>query len=35
MTCTTHHHACDCREAEFERAKSYLTEIARALEGKA
>lgn len=22
MTCTTHHHACECREAEFELLKS-------------
>jgi hypothetical protein len=26
MTCVTHHHACDCREAYFQRLKELLAE---------
>ena len=26
MTCTTHHHACDCREAEFAALRAKLAE---------
>lgn len=35
MTCTTHHHACDCREASFARAERQNRELHARLEGAA
>jgi hypothetical protein len=28
--CVTHHHACDCREAEFEKLRAFAQDIMRA-----
>ena len=30
MRCTTHHHACDCREYEFEKAKARIQALEKA-----
>lgn len=32
MTCTTHHHACPCREAEHEALKAEVLRLRGALE---
>lgn len=34
MTCTTHHHACECREALFAEVVAALTECANDLEAE-
>jgi hypothetical protein len=31
-TCTTHHHACDCREREFEKIREQRDELLAACE---
>jgi hypothetical protein len=31
--CTTHHHACDCREREFEKIREQRDELLAACEG--
>lgn len=31
-TCTTHHHACDCREEEFKRKDELIKELVEAFE---
>ena len=31
--CTTHHHACDCREYEFEQAKVRIEALEKAARG--
>lgn len=35
MTCTTHHHACDCREAEFTELKAENETLRRRLHDQA